>query len=123
MDPQRLVIDVTDESFEADVIEASHEVPIVVDFWAPWCGPCRTLGPLLEHLTQEADGDFRLAKVLGALRNQEGSPNCFCSSLNEFCYLVTIMDTKVARVFFRYRTRVSFQNSQLDFYMHAKSFA
>ncbi len=57
------VVDVTDASFEEVVIEGSKERPVIVDLWAAWCGPCRTLGPTLEKVASERDGAFLLAKL------------------------------------------------------------
>ena len=63
------MIDVTDQDFEAQVIEKSHELPVIVDLWAPWCEPCKTLGPLLEKVLNAHEG-----KVFGVKINVDDNP-------------------------------------------------
>ena len=58
-----LIKDTTEATFMADVVEASQTVPVIVDFWAPWCGPCKTLGPMLEDAVRAANGAVKMVKV------------------------------------------------------------
>lgn len=82
------MIDTTLSSFESDVIEASMEAPVLVDFWAPWCGPCKALGPVLEKLEREYGGRFKLVNV-----NSDTNPelvSSFC--LKSIPYVVAFVD-------------------------------
>jgi len=58
-----MAIDVTDATFEAEVLDRSDQLPVVVDLWAPWCGPCRTLGPIIEKVVDETGGQVTLVKI------------------------------------------------------------
>lgn len=58
-----MIIDATDATFETEVLDRSATVPVVVDLWAPWCGPCRSLGPVLERVVEATDGKVALAKI------------------------------------------------------------
>ncbi len=63
-----LIIHVSDESFDADVLKASG--PVVVDFWAPWCGPCKQIAPILDEVATEKQGEVTIAKI-----NIDDNPN------------------------------------------------
>ena len=82
------MIDTMLSTFERDVIEASMEVPVLVDFWAPWCGPCRSLAPMLERLEREYGGRFRLVNV-----NSDANPELVESfNLKSVPYAVVFVD-------------------------------
>jgi len=74
------MIDVTIENFEAEVINASMQLPVLVDFWAPWCGPCKVIGPMLEKLETEYGGRFKLAKIDSDQEQQLPRPSASAAS-------------------------------------------
>ncbi|HWE67361.1 MAG TPA: tetratricopeptide repeat protein [Acidimicrobiales bacterium] len=88
-------MDVTDESFQTAVLARSSEVPVVVDLWAPWCGPCTTLGPMLERAVAATDGAVELAKV-----NVDDNPRISQSfGVQSIPAVFAIVDGKVADQF------------------------
>ena len=68
------MIDVTDQSFEVEVLQRSMQIPVVVDLWAPWCGPCKTLGPIIEKVVDEAAGPGPEPKIVLAKINVDENP-------------------------------------------------
>jgi len=89
------MLEIGQTSFEHEVIEASRDVPVLVDFWAPWCGPCRTLGPMLERLERDYGGRFRLVKI-----NSDQNPELAAQfRIRSIPYVVAFVDAEPVDAF------------------------
>jgi thioredoxin len=94
-----VVVDVTDETFNADVIARSQTVPVVVDLWADWCGPCKQLSPVLEKLAAEANGGFVLAKVDADANPQVSAALSQVLQAQSIPLVVAFVDGQIANAF------------------------